>query len=47
VRFASGVFVLHIFQKKAKRGMATPQADLELIRERMKAAERAAKELES
>jgi phage-related protein len=47
VRFACGVFVLHVFQKKAKRGIATPKADLGLIRERLKAAERAAKELES
>ena len=46
VRFARGVFVLHVFQKKAKRGMATPMADLHLIRERLKAAEQAAKELE-
>ncbi len=47
VRFACGVFVLHVFQKKAKRGIATPKADLELIRERLRAAEQAAKELES
>ncbi len=45
-RFACGVFVLHVFQKKAKRGMATPKADLDLIRERLKAAEQTAKELE-
>ena len=47
VRFACGVFVLHVFQKKAKRGIAAPKADLDLIRERFKAAEQAAKELES
>ncbi len=47
VRFAYGVFVLHVFQKKAKRGSATPKADLDLIRERFKAAEQAAKEPES
>jgi phage-related protein len=46
VRFTCGVFVLHIFQKKAKRGIATPKADLDLIRERLKAAEQAAKEME-
>lgn len=45
--FACGVFVLHVFQKKAKRGIAAPKADLDLIRERFKAAEQAAKELES
>jgi phage-related protein len=47
VRFVCGVFVLHVFQKKAKRGIATPEADLDLIRERLKAAEQAAKELGS
>ncbi len=46
VRFTCGVFVLHVFQKKAKRGMATPKADLDLIRERLKAAEQAAREIE-
>jgi phage-related protein len=39
------VFVLHMFQKKSKRGAATPKADIELIRERLKAAEQMAKEL--
>lgn len=47
VRFACGVFVLHVFQKKAKRGMATPKSDLDSIRARLKAAAQAAKELES
>ena len=47
VRFACGVFVLHVFQKKSKRGAATPKADMNLIRERWKAAERAAKEVKS
>jgi phage-related protein len=46
VRFTCGVFVLHVFQKKAKRGVATPKADLDLILERLKAAEQAARELE-
>jgi phage-related protein len=40
VRFAKAVYVLHAFQKKAKHGIATPQADIELIRERLKVAER-------
>jgi len=47
VRFERAVFVLHVFQKKAKRGVATPKADLDLIRQRLKAAEAAARELES
>jgi phage-related protein len=47
VRFACGVFVLHVFQKKAKTGVATPKADMSLIRERWKAAEQAAKDVKS
>ena len=39
VRFSAAVFVLHAFQKKAKRGRETPKHDIEVIRERMKAAE--------
>lgn len=46
VRFAIGIFVLHVFQKKAKKGIATPKVDLDLIRERLKAAEKAAREME-
>ena len=40
VRFATRIYVLHAFQKKSKRGIATPKRDLELIRERLKWAER-------
>lgn len=45
VRFQEAVFVLHCFQKKSKRGIATPQEDMDLIRERLKAAEGFIKEL--
>jgi len=45
VRFEGVVFALHIFQKKSKRGAATPKADIDLIRERLKVAEQMAKEL--
>jgi phage-related protein len=38
VRFANRVFVLHAFQKKSKSGIATPKADVELIRQRLKQA---------
>lgn len=38
VRFAGIVYVLHAFQKKAKRGIATPKAELELIQRRLKRA---------
>ncbi len=38
VRFREAVFVLHVFQKKSKRGIATPLADMEVIRQRLKVA---------
>lgn len=44
VRLADAVYVLHCFQKKSKRGRETPQQTMELIRERLKEAERIAKE---
>jgi phage-related protein len=31
VRFARAVYVLHAFQKKSKRGIATPKHELDLI----------------
>lgn len=43
VRFQNAVYVLHCFQKKSTRGIATPRPDLDLIRERLKAAETRAK----
>ncbi|KGR62612.1 toxin RelE [Xanthomonas vasicola] len=43
VRFASAVYVLHCFQKKSTHGIATPKPDLDLIRDRLKAAEAHAK----
>ena len=39
VRFADVVYVLHVFQKKAKRGIATPKKEIDLIRKRLKLAE--------
>jgi phage-related protein len=44
-RFSGAIFVLHVFQKKSKRGAATPKADIDLIRERLRVAEQMAKEL--
>ena len=40
VRFVTKVYVLHVFQKKSKRGIATPNHELDLIRERLKRAEK-------
>lgn len=39
VRFEQAVYVLHIFKKKSKRGSATPQPDIELIKRRLRDAE--------
>lgn len=39
VRFDDVVYVLHVFQKKAKKGIATSQQDVKLIRARLKQAE--------
>lgn len=41
VRFAAVVFVLHAFQKKSPRGIATAQADVDLVDRRLKAAQQA------
>jgi phage-related protein len=38
VRFVDRVFVLHAFQKKSKSGVATPKAEIDLIRQRLKQA---------
>lgn len=39
VQFQAAVYVLHAFQKKAKRGIATPMQEIDLIRRRLKAAQ--------
>ena len=38
VRFADAVYVLHAFQKKSKRGSATPRQEMALIRNRLEMA---------
>jgi phage-related protein len=38
VKLAGVVYVLHAFQKKSKRGIATPKKDIDLIKERLKKA---------
>jgi phage-related protein len=45
VKFAEAVFVLHCFQKKSKRGIATPKEDMDIIHARLKIAQAYAKEL--
>lgn len=39
VRFADAIYVLHAFQKKSKRGIATPKHEIDLIRRRLHRAE--------
>jgi phage-related protein len=34
------VYILHAFQKKSKRGIATPKREIDLIRQRLAEAER-------
>jgi phage-related protein len=38
VKLADGVYVLHVFQKKAKHGIAAPKRDLAIIRQRWREA---------
>lgn len=45
VKFVEAVFVLHCFQKKSKRGIATPKEDMDIIHARLKIAEAYVKEL--
>ena len=39
-QFGDTIYVLHVFQKKSKRGIATPKYDMDLIRRRLSVAER-------
>ncbi len=40
VKLEKGVYVLHAFQKKSKQGVATPKKEVEMVRRRLRAAER-------
>lgn len=39
VRFEDAIYVLHAFQKKSKRGVSTPKKEIDLIKQRLAAAE--------
>ncbi|WP_026794097.1 MULTISPECIES: type II toxin-antitoxin system RelE/ParE family toxin [Planktothrix] len=39
VKFSDIIYVLHVFQKKSKKGISTPQQDMQLIQKRLKRAE--------
>jgi phage-related protein len=41
-QFREAVYVLHVFQKKAKSGIATPKRDIDLARQRLQIAHRLA-----
>jgi phage-related protein len=38
--FATAIYVLHVFQKKSKTGIATPKQDIDLIKKRFAEAQR-------
>ena len=39
VKYAPVVYVLHVFQKKSKKGIRTPKIEIDLIRRRLAVAE--------
>lgn len=39
IRFGDVVYVLHAFQKKSKKGIATPKKEVDMIKQRLKDAE--------
>jgi phage-related protein len=43
VEIAGAIYVLHAFQKKSKRGIATPKQEIDLVRQRLRAAREHAK----
>jgi len=40
LRFHGAIYVLHVFQKKSTKGVATPVREIERIRQRLADAER-------
>ena len=40
VRYSDALYVLNAFQKKSKKGIATPQKEMDLIQQRLAEAER-------
>ena len=38
VKFKKALYVLHVFQKKSKKGIATPKKDMALVEKRLKDA---------
>jgi phage-related protein len=46
VRFQDAIYVLHVFQKKSTKGVATPVREIDLIKRRLVEAERDYRERE-
>jgi phage-related protein len=40
IKISDTVYVLHCFQKKSKQGISTPKQEIEMIKQRLKQAER-------
>ena len=40
VKFSTAIYVLHAFQKKSKKGIATPRREIDKVKRRLKSAER-------
>jgi phage-related protein len=40
VRFTGAVYALHVFQKKSRKGTATPKQEIDLVKSRLKQAEK-------
>lgn len=39
VKFTGVLYVLHAFQKKSRKGIATPKSEMDLVKQRLKVAE--------
>lgn len=39
VKFSNIVYVLHAFQKKSRKGITTPQSDIDLVKKRLRVAQ--------
>lgn len=44
VNLGNAIYMLHVFQKKSKRGIETPKPDMDTIRSRLKQAKELASE---
>lgn len=46
VNLGTKIYVLHVFQKKSNKGVATPKPEMDLIHDRLQQAQELAKELD-